>query len=64
MESSEQSQWELVSVVNNKQRGSHLRPDRLRLQSVDIVEKVRSTAVLNVLGVNWFLSSPRKDSVQ
>ena len=45
MESSGQSQWELVSVVENKQRGSHLRPDRLRLQNVDIVDKVRSIVV-------------------
>ena len=45
MESSGQSQWELVSVVKKKQRGSHLRPDRLRLQNVDIVDKVRPTVV-------------------
>ena len=45
MESSGQSQWELVSVVDNKERGSHLRSDRLRLQNVDIVDKVRSAIV-------------------
>ena len=49
VESSGQSQWELVSVVENKQRGSHLRPDRLRLQNVDIVDKVRSTVSLSTV---------------
>ena len=45
MESSGQSQWELLSVVDNQQRGSHLKPGRSRLQNVDIVDKVRSTVV-------------------
>ena len=58
MECSGQSQWELVSVVDNKQRGLHLRPDRLRLQNVDIVDKVRSTVVYYVLGVKFGFSLP------